>query len=46
VLRVFCTSHWQDCMKWRQGADTVAHMAFCEMWWNLMEASHETSILR
>ena len=31
VLRVFCKSHWQGCMKCRQGADTVAHMAFCEM---------------
>jgi len=31
VLRVFCKSQWQGCMKWRQGADTVAHMAFCEM---------------
>ena len=27
----FCISHWQDFMEWRQGADSVAHMAFCAM---------------
>ena len=46
VLRVFCKSHWHGCVKWRQGANSVAGVAFCEMWWKLMEASHETSILR
>ena len=30
VLRVFCKSHWQGCVKWRQGADSVAGVA-CEM---------------
>ena len=45
VLRVFCESHWQGCVKWRQGADSVAGVAFCEMCWKLTEASHETSIL-
>ena len=29
VLRVFCKSHWQGCIKWRQGADSVAGVAFC-----------------
>ena len=46
VLRVFCKSHWQGCVKWRQGADSVVGVAFCEMCWKLTEASHETSILR
>ena len=46
VLRVFCESHWQGCVKWRQGADSVASVAFCEMCWKLTEASHETSISR
>ena len=46
VLRVFYESHWQGCVKWRQGADSVADVAFCEMCWKLTEASHETSILR
>ena len=46
VLRVFCKSHWQGCVKWRQGADSVAGVAFCEMCWKLTEASYETSILR
>ena len=46
VLRVFCKSHWQGCVKWRQGADSVAGVAFCAMCWKLTEASHETSILR
>ena len=31
VLRVFCESHWQGCVKWRQGADSVVGVAFCEM---------------
>ena len=31
VLRVFCESHWQGCVKWRQGANSVASVAFCEM---------------
>ena len=46
VLRVFCQSHWQGCVKWRQGANSVAGVAFCAMCWKLTEASHETSILR
>ena len=46
VLRVFCKSHWQGCVKWRQGANSVACVAFCDMYWKLTEASHETSILR
>ena len=46
VLRVFCESHCQGCVKWRQGANSVAGVAFCEMWWKLAESSHETSILR
>ena len=46
VLRVFCESHWQGCVKWRQGADSVVGVAFCEMCWKLTEASHETSIFR
>ena len=46
VLRVFCKSHWQGCVKWRQGANFVAGVAFCAMCWKLTEASHETSILR
>ena len=41
----FCESHWQGCVKWRQGADSVVGVAFCEMCWKLTEASHETSIL-
>ena len=32
VLRVFCKSHWQGCVKWRQGANSVARVAFCAMW--------------
>ena len=31
VLRVFCNSHWQGCVKWRQGANSVAVVAFCAM---------------
>ena len=46
VLRVFCKSHWQCCVKWRQGANSVAVVAFCAMCWKLTDASHETSILR
>ena len=32
VLRVFCKLHWQGCVKWRQGANSVAGVAFCAMW--------------
>ena len=46
VLRVFCKLHWQGCVKWRQGANSVAVVAFCAMCWKFTEASHETSILR
>ena len=46
LLRVFCKSHWQGCVKWRQCANSVAGVAFCAMCWKLTEASHETSILR
>ena len=31
VLRVFCESHCQGCVKWRQGANSVAGVAPCEM---------------
>ena len=31
VLRVFCKSHCQGFAKWRQGANSVASVAFCEM---------------
>ena len=31
ALRVFCKSHWQGCVKWRQGANSVAGVAFCDM---------------
>ena len=31
LLRVFCKSHWQGCVKWRQGANSVAGVAFCAM---------------
>ena len=31
VLRVFCESHCQGCVKWRQGANSVTGVAFCEM---------------
>ena len=27
----FCKSHWQGCVKWRQGANFVAGVAFCAM---------------
>ena len=33
--RVFCESHCQGCVKWRQGASSVASVAFCETWWKL-----------
>ena len=46
LLRVFCKSHWQGCVKWWQGANSVAGVAFADMCWKLTEASHETSILR
>ena len=46
ALRVFCKSHWQGCVKWWQGANSVAGVAFSDMCWKLTEASHETSILR
>ena len=35
VLRVFCESHCQGCVKWRQRANSVAGMAFCETCWKL-----------
>ena len=44
VLRVFCKSHWQGCVKWRQGANSVAGVAFCDMCWKLTEALHETEV--
>ena len=31
LLRVFCKSHWQGCVKWRQSANSVAGVAFCAM---------------
>ena len=31
VSCVFCKSHWQGCVKWRQGASSVAVVAFCAM---------------
>ena len=46
VLRVFCEPHCQGCVRRRQGANSMVGVAFCEMWWKLTEASHETSILR
>ena len=45
VWRVFCESHCQGCVKWRKGANSVAGVALCEMWWKLTEAWQETSIL-
>ena len=33
VLHVFCGSHCQRCAKWRQGANSVAGVAFCDIWW-------------
>ena len=46
VLHVFCKSHWQGCVKWRQGANSVARVVFCVTCWKVTEASRETSILR
>ena len=34
---VFFESHCQGCVKWGQGANSVADVAFCEMWWKLTE---------
>ena len=31
VSRVFWKSHWHGCVKWRQGANSVAGVAFCDM---------------
>ena len=31
VLGVFCKWHWQGCVKWRQGASSVANVAFCDI---------------
>ena len=31
VLRVFGKSHWQGSVNWRQGANSVAGVAVCEM---------------
>ena len=31
LLLVFCESHCQGCVKWRQGANSVAGVAFCEV---------------
>ena len=45
LLRVFCKSHWQGCVKWWQGANSVAGVAFSDMCWKLTEVSHETLIL-
>ena len=28
-FRVFCESHWQGCVEWRQGVNSVAGVAFC-----------------
>ena len=47
VLRVFCESHGQGCVKWWQRASCMARVAF--LWHDicdekLTEASHETSI--
>ena len=46
MLRVFCESHCQGCVKWRQAANCVAGVASCETCWKLTEASQETSIFR
>ena len=46
VWCVLCESHCQGCVKWWQRANSVAGVEFCEMWWKVREASHETSILR
>ena len=44
VLRVFCKSHWQGCVKWRQGANSVAGVAFCDMCWKLIDGSFARNI--
>ena len=31
LLRVFRKSHWHGCVKWRQGANSVAGVAFSDM---------------
>ena len=46
VFIAYCKSHWQGCVKWRQGANSVASVAFGAMCWKSTEASHETLILR
>ena len=46
ALRIFGGSHCQGCAKWWQAANSVACVAFCDMWCKSTEASHETSILR
>ena len=46
LWRVFCKSHWQGCVKWWQGENSVAGVAFSDTCWKLTEASHETAILR
>ena len=30
LCALFCESHCQGCVKWRQGANSVAGVAFCE----------------
>ena len=40
----FCVA-CQRCAKWWQAANSVAGVAFCDISWKSMEASHETSIL-
>ena len=46
VLRVFCKSNWQGCVKWRQGANSVAGVAFFAMWWKSTEALLRLQIFR
>ena len=31
LSRAFCKSHWQGCVKWRQVANSVAGVAFCDV---------------
>ena len=33
----YCKLHWQGCIKWRQGANSVAGVAFFAMCWKLTE---------
>ena len=33
VFIAYCKSHWQGCVKWRQGANSVASVAFGAMCW-------------